>query len=71
MTVSWEAAPESDVVAYEVAWGPEEDPTANSRRVAETRVDLGRVPAGWVVAVRAWNGAGLHGRDWARTAVGR
>lgn len=62
----WSASPESDVVAYEVVYGPPTDPAAHQVRVREPRASLRGAAPGWSVAVRAVNARGLAGWDWAR-----
>lgn len=70
LVVSWNPAPEADVVSYRVAWGPEENPFQQQITVREPRATLEGVPPGGVVSVRAVNNRGLEGWDWARTRPG-
>jgi hypothetical protein len=74
--VGWEAAPESDVERYRVAWerpdgqgGEREVPVSEGgERVSVT---LPALPEGSVVRVKAVNRQGMEGWDWARVEVGR
>ena len=66
VSLAWSPSREKGVVAYEVAYGPAADPHRDGTRVTEPRVELRGVAPGDRVAVRAINGAGLHGWDWAR-----
>jgi hypothetical protein len=68
--VSWVPAVESDVVRYEVAYGPRDDPFAMSRSVPEPRIVLDDVGGGMVVSVKAVNRRGMVGWDWASGIVG-
>jgi hypothetical protein len=69
VAVQWSPSPEVGVNTYVVVYGPPHDPMRYTMRVAEPNVTI-RAAAGITdVAVRAVNGLGLTGWDWARTAV--
>ncbi len=70
VVVRWNPSPESDVVSYRVAWGPQGNPFEHTTLVREPRAALEQVPPGGVVSVRAVNRRGLEGWDWARVPVG-
>jgi hypothetical protein len=57
------------VTGYIVAYGPASKPEAQQMRVAKPTATLTNVAAGTVVAVKAINGKGLEGWDWARVTV--
>jgi hypothetical protein len=69
--IAWTASPESGVTGYEVVYGPAADPTRHSQRVEQPRIELSGVGPGTVVGVRARNGSGLHGWDWAWLTIER
>ncbi len=69
VTVTWTPAVEADVTGYRLAYGPENDPLANILTVEEPSIRLTGVPAGSVISVRAVNGRGMEGWDWARVRV--
>ena len=69
--IVWTPGPEGSVTDYEVVYGPASDPTRHSLRVQQPRAELSGVGSGTVVAVRAWNGNGLHGWDWAYLTIER
>jgi hypothetical protein len=71
VTATWNAAVESDVTRYRVTWGPADAPARSSREVTAPRIDLGNVPDGTVVRVRAVNRRGLESWDWALVLAGR
>ena len=62
-------AVEKDVTEYVVSYGPASDPMWKTVRVNEPRVRLADAPAGTQVAVKAINGRGLEGWDYARATV--
>jgi hypothetical protein len=66
-TVTWTPSPESGITAYIVTWGPEDAP--KTLRVTQPRAGLPNVPSGTAVRVKAVNGKGLEGWDWARGVV--
>jgi Tol biopolymer transport system component len=68
-TLSWTPSPETGVTGYIVAYGPSSKPEAQQMRVAKPTATLTNVAAGTVVAVKAVNGKGLEGWDWARMTV--
>ena len=67
--VTWTPAVEKDVTEYVVSYGPASDPMRKTVRVKDPRVRLTDVPAGTLVAVKAINGRGLEGWDYARATV--
>ncbi len=69
--VRWTPSRERDVVRYVVTWGPEADPARHRRESTTPEVRLDNAPAGTVVQVKAVNGRGLEGWDWARIRVGQ
>ncbi len=66
---TWDAAPERGVTRYLVRYGPAEDPMRHAMTVTSPRATLSDAQPGWVVSVKAVNGAGLEGWDWARAAI--
>lgn len=67
--VSWNAGVEKGIVRYLVRYGPAEDPMRHSLTVTSPRATIPTLQAGWHVAVKAVNAAGLEGWDWARAVV--
>ena len=67
-TLSWNAAPESGIAGYVVAWGAE-DAAPRTMRVTQPKATLPGVGRGTPVRVKAINTKGLEGWDWARTVV--
>jgi hypothetical protein len=67
--VSWAPSPETGVKSYIVAYGPATDPLRTRVTVTSPRAVLPALPAGTHVAVKAVNGRGLEGWDWARAVV--
>ena len=69
IAVEWAPSPEKGVVSYEITYGT--PGTTKRARVTSTgpRATLPAVPAGTEIAVRAVNGRGLVGWDWARVTV--
>jgi len=68
--VRWTPAVESDVTAYHVAFGPEEDPLQHVVEVTGPEATLGDLPVGTVISVKAINTRGMEGWDWAQNRVG-
>jgi hypothetical protein len=68
-TVTWDAAPESNIREYIVAYGPADDPMRTRVTVRTPTASLPALPAGTHVAVKAINARGLEGWDWARAIV--
>jgi hypothetical protein len=64
---SWTPSPESGITGYIVSWGPEDAP--KTLRVTQPKAALPNVPSGTAVRVKAVNGKGLEGWDWARVIV--
>ena len=63
--VNWTPAVETDVTEYLVATGPEDDPFRNVTRTDKTNMVIsGPVPV--VLSVKAVNGKGMEGWDWAQ-----
>lgn len=67
--ITWTPSPENDVVSYTVAYGPADDPEANSMTVDAPGAVLEDVPTGTRIKVRANNAAGMHGWGWARLTL--
>ena len=67
--VTWNAGVEKGIVRYLVRYGPAEDPMRNVVTVTSPRATIQSLQAGWHVAVKAVNAAGLEGWDWARAVV--
>ena len=67
--VTWTPSPETGVKSYIVAYGPATDPLRTRVTVASPKAVLPGLPAGTHVAVKAVNGRGLEGWDWARAVV--
>jgi hypothetical protein len=62
-TVTWAPSPEKGITSYIVDYG-------GRRAIAKTpRAQLTAVKPGTVIAVKAVNGRGLEGWDWARVTV--
>jgi peptidase M28-like protein/WD40 repeat protein len=68
-TVSWAPSPEKGVTGYLVAYGPPAKPESQQVRVVKPPAVLPGIAAGTIVAVKAINGKGLEGWDWARITV--
>lgn len=69
VTVTWDPSPETGIRSYIAAYGPAEDPLRTRVTVTTPTTTLPSLPAGTHVAVKAVNGRGLEGWDWARTVV--
>ncbi len=69
VTVNWDPSPETGVHSYIVAYGPADDPMRTRVTVKSPTVTLPSLPAGTRIAVKAVNGRGLEGWDWARTDI--
>jgi hypothetical protein len=67
--LTWTPSPERDIRSYIVTFGPPSDPTRNRVTVTQPRATLQNIEPGTVVAVKAVNGRGLEGWDWARVIV--
>ena len=67
--VSWKPSPEKGVTGYIVAYGPASNPEAQRLRAASPSITLPKVSAGTVISVKAVNGKGLEGWDWARATI--
>jgi hypothetical protein len=68
--VSWTPSPESGIKTYLVAYGPANAPLRDRVTVTAPRAVLpAGLPAGTQIAVKAVNGRGLEGWDWARTVL--
>lgn len=67
--VTWSAGVEKGIVRYIVRYGPAEDPMRNTVTVTNPRATIQSLQAGWHIAVKAVNAAGLEGWDWARAVV--
>ena len=59
------------MAAYIVTWGPADNPALHTLRVTQPRAKLAGAAAGTAVRVKAVNGKGLEGWDWARAVVKR
>jgi hypothetical protein len=63
--VAWDAAVETDVTEYMVAFGPEDEPLRKVERTDKTELVIpGGLPE--VLSVKAVNHRGMGGWDWAR-----
>ena len=69
-SLSWTPAVESGVASYMVAYGPPADPLRHRTTVTQPQVTLPQIAPGAIVSVKAVNGRGFEGWDWARTTVG-
>ena len=69
-SLSWDPSPEHGITSYIVAYGPPADPLRHKVTVTQPQATLPQVAAGTMVAVKAINGRGLEGWDWAKTTVG-
>ena len=69
-TLSWTPAVEAAITSYIVAYGTAADPLLHRVVVTQPRVTLSSIAAGSVVSVKAVNGRGLEGWDWARVTLG-
>jgi Tol biopolymer transport system component len=67
--MSWTAAPETAITGYLVTWGPADNPSLHTTRVQKPEATLSGAPAGTRVRVKAVNGKGMEGWDWARAVV--
>ncbi len=67
--VTWTASPETGIKQYVVAYGPATDPLRTRVTVSTPTAALPALPAGTHVAVKAVNGRGLEGWDWARVVL--
>ena len=68
-SASWTPSPETGVTGYIVTWGPASNPAQHTARVTQPKATLAGAPAGTLVRVKAVNGKGLEGWDWARAVV--
>ena len=68
---SWKPAVESNVDEYTVAWGPPSNPTARTMRVNGPTAALEGATPGDIVMVKAVNGRGMEGWDWAQEIIRR
>jgi hypothetical protein len=69
VTVTWDPSSETGIRSYIVAYGPADDPLRTRITVTTPTTTLPSLPAGTHVAVKAVNGRGLEGWDWARSVV--
>ena len=67
--VTWTPGPESGIKSYIVAYGPPGNPLKDRVAATGPTARLPALPAGTQVAVKAVNGRGLEGWDWARTVI--
>ena len=67
--VSWTPSPEKGVTGYIVAYGPRNNPEAQQMKVSRPSATVQKVQPGMVISVKAVNGRGLEGWDWARVEV--
>jgi Tol biopolymer transport system component len=68
--VSWTPSPEAGIKTYIVAYGPANAPLRERTTVTAPRAVLpAGLPVGTQIAVKAVNGRGLEGWDWARTVL--
>jgi Zn-dependent M28 family amino/carboxypeptidase/Tol biopolymer transport system component len=69
VAVTWTAGPETGIKHYIVAYGPASDPLRTRLTVVTPTAALPALPAGTHIAVKAVNGRGLEGWDWARVVL--
>ena len=69
VTLTWTPSPETGIESYIVAYGPADDPLRTRVTVTSPTATLPALPVGTHVAVKAVNGRGLEGWDWARTTL--
>jgi hypothetical protein len=69
VSLSWTPSPEKGVTRYLVAYGSPTNPDLHQRRAGKPSTTLTGIAAGTVVSVKAVNGKGLEGWDWARVTV--
>ena len=67
--LSWTPSPEKDVTGYVVASGPASHPEMHMTRVVRPSARLSGITPGTLVSVKAVNGKGMEGWDWARIVV--
>jgi len=67
--VTWTPSPEAGIKNYIVAYGPASNPTKDRVTVTAARATLPALPAGTQIAVKAVNGRGLEGWDWAKAVL--
>jgi hypothetical protein len=67
--LTWTQSPEKGVASYVVAYGPSSDSMRHRVTVAQPRVTLQSIAPDTIVSVKAVNGRGLEGWDWARVTV--
>ena len=68
-SVSWSPSPEKGVTGYVVTWGTAANPAQRTARVTQPKATLPGAVTGTVVRVKAVNGKGLEGWDWAAVTV--
>lgn len=69
VAVEWTPSPEKNIVSYEITYGAPGASKPTRLTATTPRATLPAVPAGTEIAVRAVNGRGLTGWDWARIIV--
>jgi len=67
--VTWTPSPEAGIKSYVVAYGPAANPTKDRLTVTTPKATLPALPAGTQIAVKAVNGRGLEGWDWAKAVL--
>jgi len=67
--ITWDAAPESDIVGYAIAVGPAGETPRLRQTTTGTAVDLENLSSGDVVAVRPVNLRQMPGWDWSTVVV--
>ena len=67
--ISWTPSPEKGITGYIVAYGPPSNPESQTLRVTQASATVPKIAAGSVISVKAVNGKGLEGWDWARVTV--
>ncbi len=68
-SLAWAPSPEKDVTGYVVATGTASRPELHMSRIARPSARLSGITAGTTVSVKAINGKGMEGWDWARIVV--
>lgn len=69
-SLSWTPSPEKGVTGYIIAYGTAAKPDAQQVHVVKPAATLTRIAPNTIVSVKAVNGKGLEGWDWARVKIG-
>jgi hypothetical protein len=68
-SASWTPSPETGITGYLVTWGPADNPGLHSLKVTQPKATLTGAAPGHVVRVKAINGKGMEGWDWANARI--